>query len=154
MYVYIWWNSNHITIKKKMFKICVWSVFQGSVGCDSGLAFPRRAVQEKIQHQGHGFDSLQWSVREQHWVARTTLHLKNILNVKIFGADAAVFFIFNRPRPLNCLFSWALNIWSTTSACLQFFSWGFPPGRSSPLQSLITSTPALMANEWDTDIHL
>lgn len=78
--------------------------------CDSGLAFPCRAVQEKIQHQGHGFDSLQRSVREQHWVAMTTLHLKNMANVTIFGTNAAVSFIFNRPRPLNCLFSWALNI--------------------------------------------
>lgn len=62
--------------------------------CDSSLAFPCRAVQEKIQHQGHGFDSLQWSVREQHWVAMTTLHLRNMLNVKIFSAPTWLFSLF------------------------------------------------------------
>lgn len=53
-------------------------------------------------------------------------------------------FFLSSPRPRShCPFVWEANIWSMTLACLRFASWGFPPGLSSSLQPLITSTPAL-----------
>lgn len=50
----------------------------------------------------------------------------------------------NSPRPQShCPFVWGANIWLMTLVCLQFASWGFPPGRSSPPHSLTAATPAL-----------